>query len=118
MGTKGMIFNKTGKFIRRSFQINNSTIKTVREYKYLGFLLTPSGEINSGLRDLKARAAFALAQLKGKLGENFRKYYDITMELFNAFVKPIILYLHCQVEVSQDDSNTEVWVRGTGDLFK
>ena len=49
--TKVMIFNKTGKIMRRNFYINGVKLKNVRLYKYLGFLLTPSGEINSGLKE-------------------------------------------------------------------
>ena len=50
--TKIMVFNKTGRLMRRAFHINGIELENVRTYKYLGFLLTPSGEINSGLNDL------------------------------------------------------------------
>ena len=53
--TKCMIFNKTGRLMRRNFIYKNKKLEIVREYKYLGFLLTPSGEISSGLNDLKDR---------------------------------------------------------------
>ena len=91
--TKCMIFNKTGKHIRRNFQFNNTKIESVREYKYLGFIITPSGEITSGLKDLKSRAIFALTLLRSKMGEYFNKYPDITMHLFDSLIKPIILYM-------------------------
>ena len=91
--TKCMIFNKTGKHIRRNFLFNNIKIESVREYKYLGFLITPSGEINSGLKDLKSRAVFALTLLRSKMGEYFNKYPDIIIHLFDALIKPIILYM-------------------------
>ena len=51
--TKIMICNKTGRLMSRLFFINGIQIECVRCYKYLGFLLTPSGEINSGLKDLR-----------------------------------------------------------------
>ena len=35
--TKCMIFNKTGKFIRRSYPMKNENIETTKSYKYLGF---------------------------------------------------------------------------------
>ena len=38
--TKCMIFNKTGRHIRCSIKCNDTKIETVREYKYLGFLVT------------------------------------------------------------------------------
>ena len=58
--TKVMIFNKYGRHIHRRFTLGNVKIDTTREYKYLGFKLTSSGEINSGLSDLKDRASKAL----------------------------------------------------------
>ena len=91
--TKCMIFNKTGRWIKRNFKFEGITIKTVRVYKYLGFVVTPSGEINSGLKDLRSRANRALAQLRRKLGEIFRTYPVETTQLFDTLVKPIILYM-------------------------
>ena len=91
--TKVMIFNKTGRLMRRNFQCNNLSIHSVREYKYLGFMITPSGEILTGLKDLKSRATYALVQLRRKLGENFRKYPNVTLHLFDALIKPILIYM-------------------------
>ena len=91
--SKGMIFNKTGKLIRRNFKCGDLEISTVREYKYLGFLITPSGEVVTGIKDLHSRAAYALVQLRRKLGENFRKYPKVTLYLFDALVKPILMYM-------------------------
>ena len=54
--TKVMIFNKNGRHIRRVFKFGQEKLESTRQYKYLGFLVTPSGEINSGLRDLRDRA--------------------------------------------------------------
>ena len=91
--TKCIVFNKTGKYIRRNFKFDNENIKTVREYKYLGFLITPSGEVMTGLKDLKSRTMFAITQLRSKMGEYFNRYPDTTMLLFDALIKPIILYM-------------------------
>ena len=49
--TKIMICNKTGRLMSRLFFINGIQIECVQCYKYLCFLLTPSGEINSGPKD-------------------------------------------------------------------
>ena len=91
--TKCMIFNKTGRLIRRNFKYRDKNIGTIREYKYLGFVLTPSGEIVSGLHDLKDRAARASAHLRTKMGEYFRKHLLTTLKLFDALIKPILLYM-------------------------
>ena len=65
----------------------------MREYKYLGFMLTPSGEIFTGLKDLKDRAGKAAAHLRVKMGEYFRKNIPTTLKLFDALIKPILLYM-------------------------
>ena len=67
--TKCMIFNKTGRLLKKNFHFNNMQLETVRSYKYLGFLLTPSGEISSGLNDLRDRAMKAFFKLKNNAGE-------------------------------------------------
>ena len=70
--TKAMIFNKTGKLLRRNFKYKNAHIETVREYKYLGFILVPSGSIVTGMNDLKSRGNRAIFQIKNKMGEYFK----------------------------------------------
>ena len=90
--TKVMIFNKTGRHIHRAFYMGGLKVDSTREYKYLGFKVTPSGEINSGLRDLKDRALKAFMKMKAKLGPFFRKYPIITIKLFDTLIKPILLY--------------------------
>ena len=91
--TKAMIFNKTGRLIRRNFTYKDSKIETVREYKYLGFLLVPSGCVAHGLHDLKSRAGRALFKIKNKMGEQYRSNPGITIKLFNTLVKPILMYM-------------------------
>ena len=90
--TKVMIFNKSGRHIRRNIYFGRDKIESTRQYKYLGFLVTPSGEITTGLKDLKDRALRAFAKMKKKQGLLFRKYPHITMKLFKALVEPILLY--------------------------
>ena len=90
--TQCMIFNKTGKFIRRTYPMKNGTIETTKSYKYLGFLFTPSGEIVSGLKDLRDRALRAYHKLKNKMGIHFRLHPCTTISLFDSLIKPILLY--------------------------
>ena len=90
--TKIMIFNKNGRHIRKYFTLGVEKIECTREYKYLGFLVTPSGEINSGLNDLKDRAQRAFFNLKSKLGCLFQKHPIISLKLFETLIKPILLY--------------------------
>ena len=77
--TKVMIFNRTGRHIRRKFYLGNMRIETAREYKYLGFKITPYGGINPGLNDLKDRALKAFYKMKHQMGTSFRKHPLITI---------------------------------------
>ena len=90
--TQTIIFNKTGRHIRRTFYVGNERLDSTRQYKYLGFMVTPSGEINTGLKDLKNRALRAFAKLKKKMGPCFRKHPLITLKLFRSLIEPILLY--------------------------
>ena len=90
--TKVMIFNKTGRHIRRKLLYKNVMIETVRTYKYLEFIFTPSGEINTGLCDLYDRAFKAYLNLKSKLGQFFRQSIPNTLKYFDSLIKPILLY--------------------------
>ena len=90
--TKCMIFNKTGRLIRKIFNCGSEEIDTVREYKYLGFLITPSLNLTRCLSDLKDRAMRAYYSMKSKLGALFRKNVVTTLHLFDSLIKPILLY--------------------------
>ena len=90
--TKCMVLNKTGRHIRCNIKCNEMMITSVRQYKYLGFLITPSGEVTTGIQDLKSRALYALVQLRKRLGEDFRRNTKIAFYLFDSLVKPIMLY--------------------------
>ena len=90
--TKCMIFNKTGRLMQRSFYYDNAKLEMVREYKYLGFLVTPSFNICTALSDLKDRGLRAYGALKSKMGISFGKHLDTTMHLFDSLIKPILLY--------------------------
>ena len=89
---KCMIFNKTGRHLRKMFLLGNNKIDTTKEYKYLGFLITPSFNQSTALGNLKDRASRALALIKTRLGEHFRKDIVTTLYLFDSLVKPILLY--------------------------
>ena len=90
--TRVMIFNKTGRHIRRNFYLGGEKVKTTREYKYLGFSITPSGEITSGLSDLKDRATKSFYKILKKMGNSFQRFPSVALKLFDTLVKPILLY--------------------------
>ena len=90
--TKCLIFNKTGRLFRTKFYLNGTDLENVREYKYLGFIFTPSGEIRTGLEDLRDRALKAFYSLKNKMGTAFYRNIPTSLSLFDSLIKPILLY--------------------------
>ena len=90
--TKCIIFNKTGRLLREKFFLNGTALENVRQYKYLGFLFTPSGEILSGLQDLRDRACKAFLAIKGKMGEAFNQDVKTALNLYESMIKPILTY--------------------------
>ena len=91
--TECMIFNKTGRLMENKFFFKDTMIKNVRKYKYLGFLVTPSGEIRSGLEDLRIRSLKALMKMKSTLGPLFRQNIQNSIHLYHRMIKPILLYV-------------------------
>ena len=91
--TKCLTFNKTGRLIKRIFKYRDTKLEIVREFKYLGFLITPSGEITTGLHDLKDRAGKSFFKLKARMGEMFYKHILTSLKLFDTLLKPILLYM-------------------------
>ena len=65
---------------------------TVKHFKYLGFLVTANGNLNSGMQDLCNRALKVYYMFKGSMGYAFRKDITITLSLFDLLIKPILLY--------------------------
>ena len=90
--TKCMIFNKNGRLLLRPFYLNNTRLECVRLYKYLGFMITPSGEINTGLKDLRDRAFRAFMKIRRDLGPSFNQNVPLILSLIDSLVKPILLY--------------------------
>ena len=87
-----MIFNKGGRLMRRAFYLDGVLLENVRSYKYLGFLITPSGEIHTGLKDLRDRAMKAYMKIKHDMGVSFNQNIPTTLSLIDALVKLIFLY--------------------------
>ena len=88
-----MIFNKSGHLLKNyKFTYNGAPLECVREYKYLGFIVTPSGEVRTGLEDLRTRAMKAFAKLKSTMGILFKHNVENSMHLYNYLVKPILTY--------------------------
>ena len=85
-----MIFNKSGRLISRPFYLNGVKLEMVRSYKYLGFVITPSGEINTGLKDLRDRAFKGFMKIRNDMGPSFNQDIPVTLTLVDSLIKPIL----------------------------
>ena len=91
--TKVMIFNSNGrKLTRFKFHISGDDIEIVTAYKYLGLTLSTNGLFNLAKTELKKAALRALFSLKSSLGVNFNLDVKLTTQLFEIYIKPILLY--------------------------
>ena len=90
--TKCMVFNSSGRLLLRPFYLNDVQLECVRSYKYLGFIITPSGELNTGIKDLKDRAFRAFMKIKSDLGTDFNQDVQLVLSLVQSLIKPILLY--------------------------
>ena len=72
--------------------MNGIPLDNVREYKYLGFVFTPSGEICTGLQDLRDRAFKSFQALKRKMGDSFNRDIETALGLYENMIKPILTY--------------------------
>ena len=68
-------------------------LENVNKFKYLGFMITPSGEIKSGLNDLRDRALKGFFKLRNAMGDSFRTNIKLTTHLFDSLIKLLLLYM-------------------------
>ena len=65
---------QNGSSYQENFYLGDLRIETTREYKYLGFKITPYGGVTPGLHDLKDRMLKPYFKMKNKMGPLFRKH--------------------------------------------
>ena len=88
-----MVFNKTGRFLKNyKFTYKDIPLACVNEYKYLGFIVTPLGEIRAGLEDLLVCAMKAFVKIRKSLGIHFTTTIPDTLHIFTYMIRPILLY--------------------------
>lgn len=90
--TKCLTFNQTGRLEGKNFTLDGKVLERVRTYKYLGFIFSISGEITTGLKDLRDRALRAFYGIRNNLGDSFKRDVLTSLSLFDSLVKPILLY--------------------------
>ena len=87
-----MVLNKYNRTHKRKLFYKKKGTEFVRNFTYLGFNVSLAGNIKDSLFDLHKRAQKAFYQLKNQLGDMFYGEPVLAIKLFDALVKPILLY--------------------------
>ena len=93
--TKVIIFSRGVVRIAPAFVYGNQHLEIVREYTYLGVVFCCNGKFESAMSNRIEQATLALNALKWR-ARKLRLPLDITLELFDRCVKPVLLY-GCEV---------------------
>lgn len=108
--TKVMIFNKSGKVIRKYiFRYNDHVLEITNKYKYLGILFKPSGSFTKATELLCKKAKKALFCIYKTLNSDKLNILP-NLKLFDSCVKPILLYCSevlCLETLLKDNANVE-----------
>ena len=91
--TKVMTFNKSGK-IYKSIKIyaNDTLLKNVNQYTYLGFTISSSGTLSHGINNLVDKAKRAWFTIRSLLYKSKCKQIGPYIKLYDTVVKPVMLY--------------------------
>ena len=89
--SKVMIFNKTGRTIKKHLMVNQVPLEVVQSFTYLGVDIKASGSFTSAIQNLNSKAKKAMVQLYRMITQ-FQMPFSQSIKLFRAFIEPIILY--------------------------
>ena len=90
--TKIMTFSKSGNIDNNKYKLMENDIEHVKEYKYLGFVFTSNGSMTTGINRLCKQGEKAWFAIQKYIGGLKQKNIHVWIKLFDALVKPIILY--------------------------
>ena len=112
--SKTMIFNKTGKLIKRVFNIGGEHLESVQTFSYLGYEISASGSNSFAIKNLYDKASKAI-QFIFKTIARFNIPVKTSIRLFDAYISPIILY---NVENWGEMTNKEIRNVGKGTFWE
>ena len=87
-----MTFSKSGSTDNIKYKLSNNEIEHVKEYKYLGFIFTSNGSMTNGIKRLSKQGEKAWFAVQRYIEGFKQKNIHVWLKLFDALVKPIILY--------------------------
>ena len=89
--SKTMIFNKSGRMIKRYFQIDGKPLEPVQTFCYLGFDVKASGTVKHAMNILSEKAGKAMRPLFQTIAR-FNLPVKTSLRIFHAYIEPIALY--------------------------
>jgi hypothetical protein len=91
--SKIMIFSSSGKTPKHtSFSLGTKTIEAVKTYKYLGVIISNTGNFNKNSEILQFKALKAWFKCRSILYSNKVNNVELYLHLFDKLVKPVLLY--------------------------
>jgi hypothetical protein len=94
--TKVIIFNTSGRIIKNEgFKVGNEILEVVKETKYLGIVFNSNCTYHTAIENLKNKSTKAMFKLFKSFG-NTTPNIKTSIHLFNAMIKPILLY-NCEI---------------------
>ena len=109
--SKTMIFNKSGKMIKKYFSINGKPLEPVQSFCYLGFDVKASGTVKHAMNILCEKANKAMRPIFLTIAR-FNLPVKTSLRIFHAYIEPIALYnaenwsQFTDKEISKFSSNT------------
>ena len=90
--TKTMVFNRGNRLCNTNIFINDTLIKCVKEFKYLGFTISAKNcNFTATVKDLKIKADRAIFALNNRIKIS-KLPTNLAIKIFNTQIKPILLY--------------------------
>ena len=89
--SKTMVFNKSGRFIKKYFNLNGKLLEPVQDFCYLGFEVKASGMTSHAMNTLYDKANKAMRPLMISIAR-FNIPVKKAIHLFHTFIAPIALY--------------------------
>ena len=86
-----MIFNNTGRNLRKQFSIEGKYLESVSTFCYLGFEVKPSGTVSHAMSVLHEKAKKAMRSIMCAI-YRFNLPVKLAIKLFHTYISPIILY--------------------------
>lgn len=88
-----MIFSSNGHILKNyAFSLDNEPMEIVDKQTYLGLALTPSGKFTYARSILSKKAKKTIAYIRVMLSNCTNVPLDLLTKLFDALVKPVLLY--------------------------